>query len=82
MGIYLPGIKPIFMHHKRLKKDYVANAKKLYYPKIPSAEIHTIRIGDSESDLNSSNEKIKEEYISLNTFLATIVYVVKFNQTK
>ena len=82
LGTYLPGMKPVFMRRERSGRDCVADAKKLRYPKIPSAEVHTVRIGDLEPDPDSSDEEIKEEYISLDTPLTTLVSAARSNQAK
>lgn len=70
------------MRYERSGRDCVADVKKLRYPKISSAEIHTVKSGDFEQDLNSDNKKIKEKYISPNTPLAILVGAARFNQTK
>lgn len=41
-----------------------------------------MRIRDLESDSDSSNEEVKEEYISLNTPLATLVSAARLNRAK
>ena len=82
MGTYLPGMKPVFMRRERLGRDCIADIEKLCYPKIPSTKVHTVRIRDLEPDPNSSDEKIEEEYISLDTSLATFVSAARSNQAK
>lgn len=67
------------MRRERSGRDYIADAKKLHYPKIPSAEIHIMRIGDLEPNSDSSNEKIEEEYISLDSPLATLISATRLN---
>lgn len=41
-----------------------------------------MRIGDLEPDPDSSDEEIEEEYISLDTPLATLVSAARSNQAK
>lgn len=42
-----------------------------------SMEIHTIIVRDLEANPNSSNEKMEEKYISLDTPLATLISSAK-----
>lgn len=67
---------------ERLERDYVADVEKLYYPTISFAEVHTVRNGDLEPDPDSSDEKVEERYISLDTPLATFISAARSNQTK
>ena len=69
------------MRHEEPGRECVADAKKLCYPLVLSAEIHTLRIGDLEPDPNSSDEE-KDDYISLDAPLTTTVSTARSNQTK
>ncbi len=70
------------MCHEKSGGDYVADVQKLRYFKIWSAEVYTMKIRNLEPDPKSSDEEIEEEYISLNSPLATLVYAGKSNQAK
>lgn len=57
----------------------MGDAEKLRYSAIPSAEVHTLRIGNLEPDSDSSDKEIKEEYISLNTPLTILFSAARSN---
>lgn len=67
---------------KILGKNCIADAEKLCYLILPSTEVHIMRIGDLESDSNSSDEKVEEGYINLDTSLATLISTIRSNQAK
>lgn len=69
------------MRREKLGRDCVADVEKLCYPSIPSADVHTLRIGKKQPDQCSSDEE-EEEYISLDTPIEAIVSAARSNQVK
>lgn len=70
------------MYHRRSERYCIADTKKLHYLPVLSTKVHTMRIGNLESNLNNSYKKVEEEYISLDIPLITFVSVARLNQTK
>ncbi len=62
LGVYKPGIRPVYMKWEKPGRESVADAEKLRYPSLPPANVQTLRIGKLEPDPYSFNEEI--EYIS------------------
>lgn len=52
------------------------------YPVILSKDVHIIRIGNLETDLDSSDKKVEEGYINLDIPLSIFVSTTRSNQAK
>lgn len=80
VGPYTPGARPVFMRQEKPGRESVADAKKLRYPVLPSAEIHTLRIGELQPDPYSSDDE--DEYVSLDAPLDFTVSAARSNQNE
>ncbi|MCJ1348653.1 hypothetical protein MMC31_006886, partial [Peltigera leucophlebia] len=79
IGPYIPGARPVFMRREKPGRESVADAEKLRYPILPSAEVHTLRIGHLQPDPYSSDDK--DEYVSLDAPLDVIVSAARSSQS-
>ena len=80
IGPYTPGARPVFMRREKPGRESVADAEKLRYPILPSAEVHTLRIGDLQPDPYSSDDE--DEYVSLDAPLDVTVSAARSSQNK
>lgn len=69
------------MRREKPGRKCVADAEKLRYLSVPSAEVHTLKIGDLTPDPDSSDRE-KDDYISLDALLITTISVARSNQAK
>ena len=74
------GIQLVYILQEKSGRDCIANAKKLCYPFLPPANVQTLRIGELEPDLCSTDEKSK--YISLDEPIRTEVLAAHGNKPK
>ncbi len=77
---YTPGVRNAFIRYRKSGRESVANAEKLCYPTLSPANIQTLRIGDVDPDLYSSDEEV--QYISLDEPIETGVLAASSNQPK
>lgn len=68
------------MRRENPGRESVADAEKLRYPILPSAEVHTLRIGELQPDPLSSGDEV--EYISLDAPLDVTVSTARSSQNK
>ena len=57
------------MRQRKSGWESVADAEKLRYPFLPPANVQTLRIGESDPDPYTSNDKV--EYVSLDESIKT-----------
>lgn len=69
LGLYLPGVRPVYIRREKSSRESVTDAEKLRYPSLPSANVQRLRIGDIDSDPYSLDDGAK--YISLDTPIET-----------
>ena len=80
LGPYTPGARHVFMRQGKPGRESVADAEKLRYPSLPSANVQTLRIGDADPDPYSSDDEV--EYVSLAEPIETGVLAARSNQPK
>ena len=68
------------MRQKKSGWESVADAEKLRYPSLSLTNIQTLKIGESDPDSYSSDDKV--EYISLDKPIETRVLATRNNQPK
>ncbi len=68
------------MRQGKSGRESVADSEKLRYSSLPPANVQTLRIGEVDPDLYSSDEKI--QYISLDKPIKTGVLAARSNQLK
>ena len=80
LGPYTPGARHVFMRQGKSGRESVADAEKLRYPFLPPANVQTLRIGESDLDPFTSDDKV--EYVSLDEPIETGVLAARSNQPK
>ena len=80
LGPYTPGARHVFMRQRKSGRESVVDAEKLRYRTLPPANVQTLRIGDADPDLYSSDEEV--QYLSLDELIKTGVLVARSNQPK
>lgn len=81
LGLYLPGVKPVYIKQEKLGRESVAHAKKLHFLTLLLTNIQTLRIGELDADLYFLDEKVK--FVSLDTLIdGTEVLATCTNQAK
>ncbi len=80
LGPYTPGAQHDFMKQRRSGRESVADAAKLRYPCLPSANVQTLGIGEAYPDHYSSDEEI--QYVSIDKPIKTEVLAAWSNQPK
>lgn len=76
----MPGIRPVYIRQEKPRRDSVADAKKLRYPSLPPANVQTLKIGELEPALYSTDEE--GEYISLDSPIKTKVLAACSDEPK
>ena len=64
LEFFKPGVWPVYMRREKPGRESVANAEKLRYPSLPSANVQMLTIRELELDLFISDDKVK--YVFLN----------------
>ena len=80
VGPYTPGARPVNMRREKPGRESVADAEKLRYPMLPTAEVRTLRVGELSPDPYSSDEE--DDYISLDAPLDVSVSAARSSQNK
>lgn len=68
------------MQCKRFRKNCLADTEKLRYSIILLAEIQGVRMEGLKLNFDSSDDKIEEKYINLDTLFATLISATRLNQ--
>lgn len=77
IGPYTPGARPVLMRQEKPGQESVADAEKLRYPTLSSVEVHTLRIGDLQPNLSSSDDE--DKYVALDAPLDVSVSAARSN---
>ena len=77
---YTPGARQVFMRQGESGRESVADAEKLRYPSLLSANVQTLRIGDADPDPYFLDEKA--QYVCLDEPIGTGVLAARSNQPK